>query len=101
MIEKRRSGFRTVTIPPSKTCTSGTKSQSLRVSLIEDNPLAGVLQERTVADNMSRIITGGAPLVWADVREMTEALAKRTAVVRTMVLGVAWGVLSAVRTLIL
>ena len=42
-IEKRRSRLRTVTIPPSKTHTSGTRSQSLRVPLIEDNPLTGVL----------------------------------------------------------
>ena len=67
MIEKRRSGLCTVTILPSKTCTSRTKSQSLRVPLVEDNPLAGVLQERTVADDMSWVITEGAPPVWTDV----------------------------------
>ena len=88
MIEKRRSRFCTVTIPPSKTHTSGTKSQSLRVSLIEDNPLAGVLRERTVADDMSWIITEGTLSVWTDVREMTEVSAKRTVVARTTVLGV-------------
>ena len=101
MIEKRWSRFRTVSIPSSKTRTSGTKLQSLRVSLIEDNPLAGVLRERTVADDMSWIITEGAPLVWTDTREMAEVSAKRTVVVRTMVLGVAWGMLPAVRTLVL
>ena len=76
------------------------KSQSLRVSLIEDNPLAGVLRERTVADNMSWIITEGALSVWTDTREMAKTSAKRTVVARAMILGVAWGTLSAVRALI-
>ena len=101
MIEKRRSGFCTVTIPPSKTHTSGMKSQSLRVSVIEDNPLAGVLRERTVADDMSWIVTEGTLSVWTDVREMTEVSATRTVVARTTVLEVAQGALSAVRTLVL
>ena len=101
MIEKRRSGLHTITIPPSKTCTSGTRSQSLRVPLIEDNPLAGVLRERTVADDMSWVIAEGALLIWTDAREMAKALAKRTVVARATILGVARGALSAVRTLIL
>ena len=42
MIEKMRLGPCTITIPPSKICTSGTKSQPLWISPIEDNPLAGV-----------------------------------------------------------
>ena len=76
------------------------KSQSLRVSLVEDNPLAGVLRERTVADNMSWIITEGASSVWTDMQEMAETPAKRTVVVRAMILGVAQSALSAVRALI-
>ena len=100
MIEKRRTGFCTVRIPSLKTRTSGTKSQSLRVSLIEDNALAGVLQERTVADDVSWIITEGASTVWTDMREMAEASTKRTVVARTTVLGVAQGALLAVRTLV-
>ena len=100
MIEKRRSGPRTVTIPPSKTHTSGTRSQSLMVPLIEDNPLAGVLGERTVADDMSWVIAEGAPPIWTDAREMAEVSAKRTVVARATILGVARGMLSAVRTLV-
>ena len=101
MIEKRRSGLHTVTIPPPKTHTSGMRSQSLRVSLVEDNPLTGVLRERTVTDDMPWVITEGALLVWTDAREMAELLAKRTVVARATILGVARGILSAVRTLIL
>ena len=101
MIEKRRSGLHTVTIPPSKTRTSGMRSQSLRVSLVEDNPLTGVLQERTITDDMSWVIAEGASSVWTDTREMAEASAKRTVVARAMILGVARGTLLAVRTLIL
>ena len=56
MIEKRRSGLCTITIPPLKTRTSRTRSQSLRVSLVEDNPLTGVLRERTVADDVPWVI---------------------------------------------
>ena len=100
-MEKRRSGLCTVTIPPSKTCTSRTKLQSLRVSLIENNPLAGVLQEREVTIDMSWIITEGTSSVRTDMGEVAEAPAKRTVVVRATILGVAWGTLTAVRALVL
>ena len=100
MIEKMRLGPCTVTVPPSKICTSGTKSQPLWISLIKDNPLAGVLRERAVADDVSQIITEGTSSVWTDVGEVTEVSAKRTVVARAMVLGVAWSALTAVRTFI-
>ena len=100
MIEKMGLGPCTVTIPPSKICTSRTKSQPLWISLIKDNPLAGVLRERAVANNVSWIITEGASSVWTDVGEVTEVSAKRTVVVRAMVLGVAWSALTAVRTFV-
>ena len=100
IIEKRRFGLCIVTIPPSKTRTSGTRSQSLRVPLIEDNPLAGVLGERAVANDMSWVIAEGTLLVWTDTREMAETSAKRTVVARATILGVARGALSAVRTLV-
>ena len=43
MTEKRRSWPCTITIPPSKACTTGTNSDPLRVSVIEDDPTARVL----------------------------------------------------------
>ena len=100
MIEKMRLGPCTITIPPSKICTSGTKSQPLWISPIEDNPLAGVLGERAVADDVSQIITEGALPVRTDAGEVTEATAKRTVVARATVLGVAWSALMAVRTFV-
>ena len=42
-MEKMRSDPRTVTIPPSKTCTTRTRLQSLWVSIVEDDPTTGVL----------------------------------------------------------
>ena len=98
--EKMRLGSHTVTIPPSKSCTSGTNSQSLWIPLVKDNPLAGVFREGAVSDDMSRVVTKGASSVWTDTRKVTEVLAKRTVVARTTVLGVAWGVLMAVRAFI-
>ena len=100
MIEKMRLGPCTVTIPPLKICTSGTKSQPLWISLIKDNPLAGVLREGAVANDVSQIITEGTSSVWTDVGEVTEVSAKRTVVARATVLGVAWSALTAVRTFI-
>ena len=100
MIEKMRLGPCTITIPPSKICTSGTKSQHLWISLVKDNPLAGVLRERAVTDNVSWIVTEGASSVQTDVGEVTEASAKRTVVARAMVLGVAWSAVMAVRTFV-
>ena len=100
MREKMRLGPCTVIIPPSKICTSRTKSQPLWISLVKDNPLAGVLQERAVADDVSQIITEGASSVQTDVGEVTEVLAKRTVVARATVLGVAWSALTAVRTFV-
>ena len=59
MIEKTRSGPCTITIPPLKTCTSGTKLQSLRVPIIEDDPTTGVLREGEICDIMTGVIVKG------------------------------------------
>ena len=98
--EKMRLGSRIVTIPPSKSCTSGTNSQSLWIPLIKDNPLAGVFREGAVSDDMSRVVTKGALSVQTDTGEVTEAPAKRAVVVRATVLGVTWSTLMAVRAFI-
>ena len=50
---------------------------------------------------MSWIITEGTPSVWTDTREVAKVSAKRTVVASTTVLGVAWGTLLTVRTLVL
>ena len=100
MIEKMRLHPCTITIPPLKICTSRTKSQPLWISLVKDNPLAGVLQERAAANDVSQIITEGASSVQTDTGEVTEVSAKRTVVARATVLGVAWSALTAVRTFV-
>ena len=90
----------TITIPPSKTCTSRTTSKSLRIPLVEDDPLTGVLAKQTVSEVVSWIVTEGTPSIWAVTAEMAEMPAKRTVVVGTTILGVARGVLMTVGTLI-
>ena len=91
-MEKTRFDPHTVTIPPSKTCTTGARSKPLRVSIIEDDATTGVLGERTVSNDMSWVVAKGAEVVWSIVGNMAKAAAKRTVVLITMVLGVANGV---------
>ena len=98
--EKMRLGSRIITIPPSKSCTSGINSQSLWIPLVKDNPLAGVFREGAVSNDMSWVVTKGTSLVRTDTGEVTEAPAKRTVVARAMVLGVTWSTLTTVRAFI-
>ena len=100
MIEKRRLLPCIVTLPPSKTCTTGARSESLRIPLVEDDPTAGVLREGTVCNNVSPVVAKGAKLVWTVAGGVAKAVAKRTVVSNTTVLRVARGTLVAVRTLI-
>ena len=101
-IEKRRFGPCTVTIPPLRTCITGTSNwESLQVSLIEDNHLAGVFWERTVSNDVSWIVTEGTESVWTVSSQIAISSTKRTVVARAMVLEVAWGLLAAVGTLVL
>ena len=99
--EKRRSWPRTITIPPSKTCTTGASSDPFGVAIIEDDSVARVLREGTVGNDMAQIITKGAASVWTIVGEMTEAAAKRTVVAHAMVLRMARGMLVTIRAFIL
>ena len=101
IMEKIRSNPCTVTIPPSKTCTTGTRLQPFWVSVIKDDTTAGVLREGTVCNNVSWVVTEGTELVWTEAGGVAEAVAKRTVVLKAMVLGVARGALTAVGTLIL
>ena len=99
-MEKIRSGLRTITIPPLKTCTTGARSQSLWVSVIEDDAAAGMLREGTVCDDVSRVIAESAMAVWTVVGGVAKALAKRTVVLNATVLRVARGALMTVGALI-
>ena len=100
MIEKRRSLPRIITLPPSKTCTTGARLESLWISLVEDDPAAGVLREGTICDNVPQVIAQGTKLVWTVAGGVAEVATKRTIVSNTMVLRVARGALVAVRTLV-
>ena len=100
MIENRIPLPHTVTLPPSKTCTTGTRLESLWISILEDNTATGVLREGTVCDNVSQVIEKGTKSVWTVVGGVAKAAAKRTIVSNTMVLRVARGVLATVRVLV-
>ena len=77
----------TVTIPPSKTCTTGTTSKPLRISVIKDDTWAWVLCKRTVDEKMIGGVTEGAMLIGTvagQVGEMSTegAIISDTAVLR-------------------
>ena len=101
MIEKRMSLPHTITLPHLKTCTTGTKLESLWVSFIEDNTATGVLGKGAVHDNMSWVVTKGTEMVWTIAGGVVEVVAKRTIVSHAMVLRVARGTLVTVRVLVL
>ena len=100
-IEKRRPCLHTVTIPPTKTCTTSASSDPLRVTVIEDDPTARVLREGTVSDDVTLVITKGAESVWTVAGEMAKVVTKRTVVVHAMVLRVARGMLATIGTFVL
>ena len=75
-MEKMRSVPRTVTIPPSRTCTTSARSKSLRIPIVEDNTATGVLGEWTVGDDVSQAIAKGTEAVWTIVGGVAEAAAK-------------------------
>ena len=91
---------RTVTIPPSKACTSGTTSESLRIPLIEDNPRAWVFCKRTVDEKMIGSVTEGASSVRAVAGQVSEATAVGAIISDTAVLRVAGCPLTAAGTFI-
>ena len=99
-MEKRISILHIITIPLSRSCTTGTISEPFWVSIIEDNTAARVLGEGTVSDNMSRIITKGTVPVWIVAGKVAKVATKRTVVLNTMVLGMSQSALSAVGALI-
>ena len=100
MMEKIMSIPRTVTIPPSKTCTTGTRSQSFWIPVVEDNPTTGVLREGTVCDDVSWVIAKGTESVRAEARSVAEVVAKRTIVPGAAIFGMTRGTLTAVGTLV-
>ena len=72
MIDKRRLPPHIITLPPSKTCTTSTRLESLWVSVVENDTTAGVLREGTVGDDMSWVIAKGIVSVWTVTGEMMQ-----------------------------
>ena len=71
--ERKRPRPCTVTIPPSKTYTTRTTSEPLRVPLIEDDSWAWVLRERTVDKKVIGSITEGALSIGTVAGQVGEA----------------------------
>ena len=87
--ERKRPRPRTVTIPPSKTCTTGTTSEPLRVPLIEDDARAWVLRERTVDKKVIGGVAEGASSIRTVAGQVGEASAISAVVPDTAVLWMA------------
>ena len=99
-IERKRPRPRTVTIPPSKTCTTGTTSEPLRVPLIEDDSWAWVLRERTVDKKVIGSVTEGASSIGTVTGQVGETSTKGAIVSDTAVLWMAGSPLTAAGTFV-
>ena len=73
--EKIRPRPHTITIPPAKTCTTGTTSKPLQVSVIEDDTWARVLRKRTVDKKVIGGVTEGASAIGAVMGQMGKTAA--------------------------
>ena len=93
-MEKTSPQPRTVTIPPSKTCTTRTTSKSLGISIVEDDARAWVLRKRTVDEKVIGGITEGATSIGAILGQMGEAAAEGTIISGAAVLWMAWSPLA-------
>ena len=91
---------RTVTIPPSKTCTTGTTSKSLRVSLVEDNSRTRVLCKRTVDEKVIGSIAEGAMSIGTVAGQVGEASTVGAIIPDTAVLWVTRSALATAGTFI-
>ena len=91
----------TITIPPSKTCTTRTTSKSLRISAIEDDAQAQVLRKRTVNEKVIGSITEGTTSIGAVAGQMGKTLAEGTIILDAAVLWVARGPLATTGAFIL
>ena len=99
-MEKIRPQPRTVTIPLSKTCTTGTISKPLWVSIIEDDARAWVIHKRTVDEKVIGGITEGTPTIGTVTGQMGKAAAVGAIIPDTAVLWVTGSSLTATGTLI-
>ena len=84
----------TVTIPPLKTCITGTTSKSLGISIVEDDAQAWVLRKRIVDEKVIGGVTEGTMLIGAIPGQMGEAAAEGTIISGAAVLWMAWSLLA-------
>ena len=99
--EKMSPRPRTVTIPPSKTCTTGTTSKPLWVSLVEDDTWAWVLCKRTVDEKVIGGVTEGAATIWTVAGQVGETSTVGAIVPDAAVLRVTGSLLAIAGTFIL
>ena len=91
---------RTVTIPPSKTCTTRTTSKPLWISVIEDDTWAWVFHKRPVDEKVIGGITEGALTIGTVMGQMGKVAAVGAVVPDTVVLWVTGSSLTATGALI-
>ena len=75
-MERKSPRPHTITIPPSKTCTTGTASEPLRIPIVEDDTRTRVLHERTVDEKVIGGITEGT----SSIRTVTGQVGEMSAV---------------------
>ena len=92
---------RTVTIPPSKICTTRTTSKSLRISIIEDDTRARVLCKRTVDEKVIGGVTEGATSIGTVAGQVGETSTECAIISDTAVLWVTGSLLTTAGTFIL
>ena len=80
---------RTITIPPSKTCTTRTTSESIGISVIENDARAWVLCKRTVDEKVIGSVTEGATVIGTITGQMGKVSAEGAIISDTAVLWMA------------
>ena len=94
LMERKSPRPRTVTIPPSKACTTGTASEPLRIPIVEDDTRTWVLHERTVDEKVIGSITEGTAATGAVAGQVGKMLAVSAIISDTAVLWVTRGLLA-------
>ena len=84
----------TITIPPLKTCTTGTTSKPLGIPVVEDDARAGVLHKRTVDKKVIGSVTEDASSIRAVAGQVGEMSTEGAIISDTVVLWMARGPLA-------
>ena len=98
--ERKSPRPRTVTILPSKTCTTGTILKSIGIAVVEDDSWAWVLRKRTVDEKVIGSVTEGTMSIGAVVGQVGKTSAESAIVSDTAVLWMAGSSLATTGALI-